>query len=238
MAFSAALTTQGFEHRYNLSGKAQGDEEFIKDYPSAVNTAFTLGQMMTISGGAITPSTSLDANVLGAVQKTVAATTYGAGKLPVLITPDAVYRVSVVGINEETVAAATSTQQTQGYFTAGTGWGTNDYPNDAYLVVYDGADKGAVYTIRDYVHGSLYYYIDRPHKMDTTSKLYILGLLDNDAPIGLGTEIDIVNGSASTVAGNTNPSGAPFRVVELTKEDALNGTIHVKITRPQYCLDI
>ena len=178
----------------------------------------------------------------GVVDETQSAVTYGAGLLPVIIDPDAVYVVSVVGRNEETVAVAGSTAQAQGYFGGGTGATADDVPNGAYLYVYDGADKGSVYVIRDYDHtgGTVekMYYLDRPHKMDTTSKVYWLGNSAAAGAIGPGTEADVVSGSASTIDGDADPAGGPFRVVEMTTKDGEDGTLHVKIARNHYQLDL
>jgi hypothetical protein len=231
MAFSAGRTTQGFEFAYNLDNNAQGNPEFIKEYPSLPNVAFTKGDAVLLTTGCVDLSDSLNAtSVLGVVEKTQAAVTYGAGLLPVRINPSAVYCVSVVGVNEETVSAATSAQQLQGVFEGVSSPGADDRPNGAYLVVYDGADKGSIYVVRDFTHTGIYWYVDRPHKMDTTSKIYWLGGAGGATPIGPGTEIDIVNGSPSTLDGDLDPAGGPFTVVDLSKKDALDGTIHVCIS--------
>lgn len=238
MSFEARRTTQGFEFAYNLIGKGQGNPEFIRKYPSLKNVAFTRGDAVFYTKGQVDLLDSVDGtSVLGVVEKTQAAVTYGAGLLPVRINPDAVYVCSISGINEETVATAGATAQEQAYFTVDTGLGTNDYNEGAYLVVYDGADKGSVYVIDNYVHAGKTVTVDRPHNIDTTSKLYILGLLNSDAPIGPGTEIDIVSGSPSSLDGDADPAGGPFTVVELTEKDALDGTIHVKVSATHHVFD-
>lgn len=209
MAYTAPITTEGFELVGNLLGLVDNGRKFLL----TPNTAFKKGDMVVLTAGKVAKAAANATNVLGVIAETFttatnpsATDTYGL----VYANPFDIFRCS---FSDQTDSTATGGSTTTIVDTA-LSTSTDDDWNGALLYVYEGPGAGDVRTVKDYTGSSDTLTVEKAFSatITTASKYIMLGAggaatadVINVGKIGVDLKDENTIDANATVANEAGP---------------------------------